>query len=607
MSKENKSSEEIVNKHGKLFITAFQNCNIWLNKNEYFNELNKISDEDFIDLFKYFYELEYEYPHPISKNKYCVKNLSYNGNKLLHMAVYYDKNIVVDYLLNGNANVDAFAKIDCLSKVKNTPLHIAASTGNEIMLSKLLALNANINAENIIGDTPMHLAARKGYTEIIKLLLANGADTTIKNIFGDSPLQDSLDNKHRSISALIQKDNDTLLYLDQIQENKVDEKKFINKEYARIILMNFISYNGLNQFKQKKNDSFLFKKLKNLTNQEYIEAIKIINESDLISLKFGEDNNSYLHMLIKYAPREEVIKYLLSTNIDIDIKNKQGETPLHAALYDNNYDIAYDLINNGADVKAECNGKFNLLHLVNINLYRQKLVELLFKNGVGSILDNENCHGETALAIGIVGGNFEYAKYLLTKGSDINHTNKDGKNILTLVIENHYSFSNSGYSDKLKFLFDNGTEINHKSLDLDRKLNIHCGLYELFDKDFSEMFEKNLFNLFVRIIKDEVIDSDQIKSVQNSLYDYKISFLALDRFLHKFSLYWVENTQEYARLLTETEKNKIFKTYNNDYSKNIYNDFNCGLGVTVENHDNNDHNEEISKLEESLGKMEIDQ
>ncbi len=65
-----------------------------------------------------------------------------------------------------------------------TPLHYAASSGDDDIVKMLLDASAYIDAGSPNGTTPMMMAARAGHVSTIDLLVSQGADPTIKNQLG---------------------------------------------------------------------------------------------------------------------------------------------------------------------------------------------------------------------------------------------------------------------------------------------------------------------------------------------------------------------------------------------------------------------------------------
>ncbi|MGL4574209.1 MAG: ankyrin repeat domain-containing protein [Burkholderiaceae bacterium] len=68
-----------------------------------------------------------------------------------------------------------------LNKPGWTPLHYAASSGNNALVSLLLEKYAFIDPQSPNGTTPLMMAARHGHISTVKLLLDEGADIFIKN------------------------------------------------------------------------------------------------------------------------------------------------------------------------------------------------------------------------------------------------------------------------------------------------------------------------------------------------------------------------------------------------------------------------------------------
>ena len=58
----------------------------------------------------------------------------------------------------------------------------------------------------------------------------------------------------------------------------------------------------------------------------------------------------------------EVIKQLIASDIDVNVKRNRGETPLHLAAIFSHYEIAKLLISKGADVNARNDDGFTPLH-----------------------------------------------------------------------------------------------------------------------------------------------------------------------------------------------------------------------------------------------------
>ncbi|KAK3286310.1 hypothetical protein CYMTET_6131 [Cymbomonas tetramitiformis] len=92
-----------------------------------------------------------------------------DGATPLHIAASHGQEEVVDDLLAKGARVDRVMKGGV------TPLFIAAQHGQKEVVDVLLAKDAQVGKANKDGATPLHAAAQHGHKEVADVLLAKGA------------------------------------------------------------------------------------------------------------------------------------------------------------------------------------------------------------------------------------------------------------------------------------------------------------------------------------------------------------------------------------------------------------------------------------------------
>eukprot|EP00878_Enallax_costatus_P002552 GHUV01002734.1.p1 GENE.GHUV01002734.1~~GHUV01002734.1.p1 ORF type:complete len:842 (+),score=303.61 GHUV01002734.1:543-3068(+) len=78
--------------------------------------------------------------------------------------------------------------VNCSTKGRSTPLHVAAETGCACHLKALLQAGAVVNARDVGGASPMFVAAEAGKASTVAVLLEAGADALIGNSAGETPL-----------------------------------------------------------------------------------------------------------------------------------------------------------------------------------------------------------------------------------------------------------------------------------------------------------------------------------------------------------------------------------------------------------------------------------
>ena len=102
------------------------------------------------------------------------------GRDLLINAVIYERDIIVEFLLNQGTNVNI------TDKNGFSPLHFAVQSGNLGITNILLKFDPNVNIKNAFGNSPIMMATLNFPLEGFEALLKNGADPHQKNNYGVS-------------------------------------------------------------------------------------------------------------------------------------------------------------------------------------------------------------------------------------------------------------------------------------------------------------------------------------------------------------------------------------------------------------------------------------
>ncbi|CAM2145003.1 Ankyrin repeat domain-containing protein [Pararobbsia alpina] len=113
------------------------------------------------------------------------------GENALMMAAINQDMPMVQTLLAKDAEVN---------KKGWSPLHYAASAGDDEIVKVLLDHSAYIDAASPNGSTPLMMAAAAGHDTTLKLLLDEGADPTIKNQLGLNAADIAKRYNHRDIA-----------------------------------------------------------------------------------------------------------------------------------------------------------------------------------------------------------------------------------------------------------------------------------------------------------------------------------------------------------------------------------------------------------------------
>ena len=129
-----------------------------------------------------------------------------------------------------------------------------------------------------------------------------------------------------------------------------------------------------------------------------------------------------LHYAI-FAHNPTIVKYLISKGVDIEAKGFQGMTPLLTACKEDQLPIVQYLISKGANIEAECAAEI-CIHIAATKNSPKILKYLIEQQKMGvDTLDKEK---RTPLHIACISGSILNVEYLISKGANIDATDKLG-------------------------------------------------------------------------------------------------------------------------------------------------------------------------------------
>jgi len=212
-----------------------------------------------------------------------------DGDRAVHHAAFGDEPRVIELLAKASADLNA------RNKRRQTALHIAINKGHFNIVKTLLELGCHSSLQDSEGDTPLHDAISKEHDDMLSLLLDYGADITLTNNNGFNALH------HAALKG--------------------------NPSAMRILLS---KTNRHWIVEEKKDDGYTALHLAALNNHVQIAELLIhIGKANLD--RQNVNLQTALHLAVE-RQHVQIVKLLVREGANLNIPDKDGDTPLHEAL-----------------------------------------------------------------------------------------------------------------------------------------------------------------------------------------------------------------------------------------------------------------------------------
>jgi ankyrin repeat protein len=413
--------------------------------------------------------------HLISKHPDDVCSGDEYGNPL-HAALEEGHEDVSELLLAHSVDVDIR---DCMGR---TPLHLAAYEGLFEVTRTLIERNADINARNNKGKTPLHEALRGVYDRlnvryfnVIRLLLEHGADvdapdrhlstplhlacyegcvtaallllehganTHVRNNYGRTPLHEALGRKIGHLRTLVSQPALVKLLLEHSADvNTQDNHQWTPLhlassqgllEAARVLLEHGASVDLPN--KEGMTPVHLAAK------HGHPEMIEILLDRDK-DADGQDDDPLFPKNLAPYIGSPEAVQLALGCYANTNIRDNEGQTPLHTALEAMGYGMS----------DRHCN-----------------VIRLLLEHHAK--VDARDINQLTPLQLASRYGNAEGARLLLERGASVHVRNK-WKTLIHEIFESEFPFW-AHHLDFTRLLLIHGADVDAQDDSLSTPLHL---------------------------------------------------------------------------------------------------------------------------------------
>ena len=405
-------------------------------KNKNLNMIKILLNNNF-DLKRESYILSYAMEN---SDENIVKYLVENGADMysyeitaLYQAVLNLNPKLVEYFLDKGASIEKAGGTDVYgnimmaaagSKFNNSndksPVDLTLlekSAENSAKITEMLIGKAdkNIINDSLEGKTPLIIAVGNSYIDTAKILIENGANINAVDFEGWSALSYAVNNGDIEIAKLLLenkakiKDELLIAIKSPIVESSINMMKLLIDNKANI---NYTDENGFNPLNIaiESGDMELTKFL--ITNGANVNSLMQDGVS-LIGYAIAQNNMDLLQILIENG-----------ANVNYTNGDSWADTPLKTASRLGLDNVVRILLTRNVDINAvDMNGN-TALHTAALNSQLSVVKLLLEKN---PNLDIQNKVGNTALHLAVISGNIDIVGELVLKGANTKIRNNDGK------------------------------------------------------------------------------------------------------------------------------------------------------------------------------------
>uniref|UniRef100_A0A671LFV7 Serine/threonine-protein phosphatase 6 regulatory ankyrin repeat subunit A-like n=1 Tax=Sinocyclocheilus anshuiensis TaxID=1608454 RepID=A0A671LFV7_9TELE len=358
------------------------------------------------------------YPSTYDRNPWEVLKISgaeidcedKNGNTPLHIAARYGHELLINTLITNGADT---AKRGVHGMF---PLHLAALSGFSDCCRKLLSSGFDIDTPDDFGRTCLHAAAAGGNLECLNLLLNTGADFNRKDSFGRTPLHYAASNcNYQCLFALVGSGANV---------NELDKRGCTPLHYAAASdadgkCLEYLLRNDANPGIRDNQGYNAVHYASAYGHRLCLELLMETSGTDILNDSDVRAPVSPLH-LAAYHGHHQALEVLVQSLLDLDVRTAQGHTPLDLAAFKGHVECVDVLINQGASILVkDYTLKRTPIHAAATNGHSECLRLLIGNADLQSAVDIQDGIGQTPLMLSVLGGHTDCVYSLINKGANV--------------------------------------------------------------------------------------------------------------------------------------------------------------------------------------------
>uniref|UniRef100_U5EJK2 RING-type E3 ubiquitin transferase n=1 Tax=Corethrella appendiculata TaxID=1370023 RepID=U5EJK2_9DIPT len=220
------------------------------------------------------------------------------------------------------------ADVEIEDKDGDRAVHHAAFGDEPGVMVLLAKAGADLNARNKRRQTALHIAVNKGHFNVVKTLLELGCHPSLQDSEGDTPLHDAISKEHDNMLSLLVDYGADIKLTNNNGFNALHHAALKGNPSAMRILLTKSSRPWI--VEEKKDDGYTALHLAALNN--HVEIAELLVKRGKANMDCQNVNlQTALHLAVE-RQHVQIVKLLVRENANLNIPDKDGDTPLHEAL-----------------------------------------------------------------------------------------------------------------------------------------------------------------------------------------------------------------------------------------------------------------------------------
>ncbi|XP_066156135.1 E3 ubiquitin-protein ligase MIB1 [Euwallacea fornicatus] len=220
------------------------------------------------------------------------------------------------------------ADVEIEDKDGDRAVHHAAF-GDEPAVVQLLAhAGADLNARNKRRQTALHIGVNKGHIGVVKMLLDLGCHPSLQDLEGDTPLHDAISKKRDDMLTLLLDHNADITLTNNNGFNALHHAALRGNPSAMKILLSKLPRPWI--VDEKKDDGYTALHLAALNNHVEVAEQLVLQGKANMDLQ-NVNLQTALHLAVE-RQHTQIVRLLVREGANLNIADKDGDTPLHEAL-----------------------------------------------------------------------------------------------------------------------------------------------------------------------------------------------------------------------------------------------------------------------------------